>query len=64
MLNLIYFNDFQSEVFWYHIFLHEGKFSYVTGIFYGEKIKIALKILPTDPEQRKVNYYLFSHFNP
>lgn len=44
--------------------MHKGKFSYVTGIFYGEKIKIALKILPTDPEQRKVNYYLFSHFNP
>lgn len=64
MLNLIYFNDFQSDAFWYHTFLHKGKFSYVTGIFYGEKIRIALKILPTDPEQRRVNYYLFSHFNP
>ena len=64
MLNLIYFNDFKSVIRTYHFFLHKGKLSYVTGSFRKTEIDIYLKILPSDSDQRKVNYYLFSQFNP
>lgn len=64
MLNLIYFNDFRSEMMTYHFFLHKGKLSYVTGSFRETEIDIYLKILLSNRDQRLINYYLFSHFNP
>ena len=65
MLNLLYFGDFKTLAFRYYFFLHRGRISHVGGTFYGEEeIIIYLKILPTDSTERKINYYLFSHFNP
>ena len=52
MLNLIYFNDFRSEMMTYHFFLHKGKLSYVTGSFRETEIDIYLKILLSNRDQR------------
>ena len=65
MLNLLYFGDFKTLAFRYYFFLHKGRISHVGGTLYGEEeIFIYLKILPTDATERKINYYLFAHFNP
>lgn len=65
MLNLLYFGDFKTLAFRYYFFLHRGRLSHVGGTFYGEEeIIIYLKILPADGTERKINYYLFGHFNP